>query len=170
MPLPKRMERTPTSPVKIKQEPVDQEEEILRTDDLDGTITLSDDDFDPMVASYPDATLTMDGQDEEGIALHPDEGDLAIDELDYEPADRGESILDEVTNPLTKLFLDNRRPFRMTREHKVKWFYDRKNKTRLCDLNRILFIFNLAIYYYTIYTFVSKPFVAVDSLFVYIIT
>ena len=164
MPLPKRMERTPTSPVKIKQEPVDQEEEILRTDDLDGTITLSDDDFDPMVASYPDATLTMDGQDEEGIALHPDEGDLAIDELDYEPADRGESILDEVTIPLTKLFLDNRRPFRMTKPR--EWYSGLKKNPIECNQSQPLFILFYLIY--NIYMNVSKPVRADDSLCLYI--
>ena len=168
MPLPKRMERAPTSPVSIKQEPIEQKEEILRNEeDLNETIVISDSDgeYDPLVNLYPDASRAPE-QDEDGILLHPDEGDLAIDELDYEPADRGESILDEVILYLTKTFLDTRRPFRMTRGIDVKRFIPRKNKTRNHEVDEILFIFilNLAIYYYTIYT-ISKPFVAVDSLF-----
>ena len=175
MPLPKRMERTPSSPVKIKQEPVDQEDtnvfEALRDvqEDADETIVISDDDYDPLVATYVHAP---ENQEEDGIVLHLDDGDLAIDELDYEPVerDRGESLLDEVLCKLTNSLLDNRRPFRMNRETNVKWFHEKMNEARKCNLYRILFIyFNLAIYYYTIYTDISKPFVAVDSLYMYIV-
>ena len=165
------MEKAPASPIKIKQEPVDQEPaaENLRNieDNLNGTIELSDDDdFDPMIANY---TAPADAQDEDGIALHPDEGDLAI-ELDYEPTenDRGESILDEVTKTLTNSFLDIRRPFRMTRATELKWFHTQRSKTIDCDLDQLIFIlFNYAIY--CIYTSFSKPVRAVDSLYVYII-
>ena len=176
MPLAKRMEKTPASPMKIKQEPVDPEPEVTNTEnlrsaqnDLNGTIELSDDDYDPLVASLylgPGST----SQDEEGIALHPDEGDLAIDtDLDYEPeTNRGESILDEGSTKLTKNFLDDRRPFRIERETEVKWFSGKKNKTIVdCDLEKLLFI--LFTIYYTIYTPISRPSLVVDSLLVYII-
>ena len=139
MPLPKRMERTPSSPVKIKQEPVDQEDtnvfEALRDvqEDADETIVISDDDYDPLVATYVHAP---ENHEEDGIVLHPDDGDLAIDELDYEPVerDRGESLLDEVLCKLTNSLLDNRRPFRMNRETNVKWFHEKMNEVRKCNL------------------------------------
>ena len=175
MPLAKRMEKTQASPMKIKQEPVDPEPEASSTenlrsagDDLNGTIELSDDDYDPLVNLYVGPGSTS--QEEEGIALHPDEGDLAIDtDLDYEPeTNRGESILDEVRIKLTKNFLDDRRPFRIERETEVKWFSGKKNKTIVdCDLEKLLFI--LFTIYYTIYTPISTPSLVVDSLLVYII-
>ena len=138
-------------------------------EDADETIVISDDDdYDPMVDTFAPDT---EDQEEDGIVLHPDEGDLAIDELDYEPVerDRGESLLDEVLYALTHSLHDIRRPFRMNRETSVKWFHEEMNKIRNFILYRILYnYFNLAIYYYTIYTEISKPFVAVDSLYMYI--
>ena len=147
MPLPKRMERTPSSPIKIKEEPVDQEVanefEALRDvqEDADETIVISDDDdYDPMMDTFAPAT---EDREEDGIVLHPDEGDLAIDELDYEPVerDRGESLLDEVICTLIHSLHDNRRPFRMNRATEVNWFSDWKSKTIYCDLQQLnLFI------------------------------
>ncbi len=154
MPLAKRMEKTPASPVTIKLEPVDSAEtENLRatTDKLNGTIELSDDEYNP-ADYYNPAEPTCAGivnlnstsvgnQDEEGIILHPDTYDLAID-LDYEPAetDRGESILDEVTKFLTNSFLDNRRPFRTSRETDVNWFSELKSMAIDCDLEQLTYI------------------------------
>ena len=59
-------------------------------DELNATIEISDDEFNPMINLYPGAanTAATGSQEEDGIVLHPDEGDLAIDELDYEPAEK----------------------------------------------------------------------------------
>ena len=114
MPIAKRMEKAPASPVNIKQEPLDTKTETLRAtaNELNATIELSDDDYnpEPSCASIVNlnSTSVVGNQDEEGIVLHLDMSDLAID-LDYEPAktDRGESILDEVTKFLMHSFLDS---------------------------------------------------------------
>ena len=179
MPLPKRMEKAPASPVKIKQEPVEVEEaaaEVLRetSDTLNGTIELSDEEYDPETNldgiinnGREDNANNAEEEDnaEDGITLHPDESDLAINS-DYEPADneRGESILDEVNPIITKLSLDNRRPFRMTKPR--EWYSGLKKNPIECNQSQPLFILFYLIY--NIYMNVSKPVRADDSLCLYI--
>ena len=61
MPMAKRMEKTAASPVKVKQEPVEQKVEKLRSnrDKLNGTIELSNDKYDPMAKNKDDFIAWM---------------------------------------------------------------------------------------------------------------
>ena len=110
----------------VKPEP---DVETLR--DVNTTIDLEDDEMaNPSQAvSGINPLPPLPGEEnevsrEEGINLHPDPADLAID-LDYEPEEkaatsRGNSLLDEVTYILTNSLYDGRGPFRMTRS-KPRW-------------------------------------------------
>ena len=105
MPLAKRMEKTLASPVKIKLEPVDQGTEELRTsrDNLNGTIEISDDEFDPLNNIYPGPSNASDTTGQEEDCTWP----LTLTSTTSPRMTGGESILDEVRIKQMKNFLDD---------------------------------------------------------------